>query len=464
MRLFSFALPAALLIGCPADPEDTDKGGGDTDTGDTDDTDTDDTDTDSGDSGDVVPSGAIVIDSPVESSSLYPGVTVSWSVTDFVLDAEALGGTDEDGHGHVHVYVDGGDYFATTDSSVTFEAGDLAPGEHTVEVHLASNSHNDLVDAGNAAAMAVVHFYVVSPTIAITSPADAESTDSAGVEITYSVGDFTVSENVEGPNAVGEGHIHLMLDGIYYDYTTNPTSARFLHLSPGKHTLGAMLVNNDHTDLYAGTPSAEVSVDVPEDAADIRITNTIGTDYDSATVPVSVMTENLLLDSENVGGSNAEGAGHYHIYVDGVYADLGLTLDQYVRHVAPGEHTLEVVVANNDHSELGARDHQTFSVAADRPDVTITSPGDGESVGADFYVMATEENFTLSEDVGGANVTDEGHMHLLVDGAYYAISTNGQFEVHGLSSGNHVLTVGLQNNDHTDLSPLVYDYVTVTAP
>jgi len=271
-------------------------------------------------------------------------------------------------------------------------------------------------------------------------------------------------EAVDGAPVVGEGHVHLMLDGIYYDLTTDPTGGWFQHLSPGKHTLGAMLVNNDHTELMADGPSAEITVDVPEDRGDITLNSPPGTDYGSATIPVSVTLENWTLDPENAGGTSEPGVGHYHIYLDGAYAELGTSLETAVRHVSAGEHTLEVRLANNDHTELAARDSVSFSVAADRPDVTITSPGDGETVSGDVYVMSTVENFTLSEDVGGANVAGEGHLHLFLDGAYYQISTDGQFLVSGLPSGEHTLTVGMVNNDHTDVNPMVYDWATITVP
>ena len=465
-RSMLLLFPAFFLGACD---DGTDKT---TDTsGDSGDTDTD-TDTGSGtDSADdsaidtAAVMGSISITSPGEGAVMYPGVSVTWEVSDFILDAENVGGTSEEGHGHVHVYIDNEYKYATADSGITLSEADLGAGTHTVEVRLAENDHTELRDAGATESTALVNVEVLSPSVAISEPVDGSTATSAGIYIGYSVSDFAVVDEIDGTNGVGRGHVHLMLDGLYYDLSTSPTGGWFLHLASGEHTLGVMLVNNDHTELGAGTPMASVTVTVPATAPDINLTSALTADWNSATIPVEVETPNFVL-SEDVDGAPVEGEGHYHIYVDGVYADIGTSASTYLSHVAAGEHELEVRLADNMHAEYGARDSMSFSVAANRPDVTITSPLDGESVTSDTSVLFTPENFVLDPTAVGSasNVEGTGHVHLYIDGAYYNYDADGVMDVMGLASGDHTLRIELVNNDHSYLSPAVYDETTVSVP
>ncbi|GDX80364.1 hypothetical protein LBMAG42_21750 [Deltaproteobacteria bacterium] len=443
-------LPVALLLGCPetkeeetgVDPVDTaDSGSGDTaETGDT-----------------AANEATVTITSPATETQSYDTVTMEWTVENFTLDEAGIGAANEEGHGHAHVYLDNEDQGATAGSSYTFTG--LSAGAHTLEVRLAYNDHNYLETEASVDSVSVS---ILKPQIAISSPSDGYNTDSAGVYLTYSATDFAVVNNVDAAPVVGEGHVHLMLDGVYYGISTSPTGDWFLHLDGGPHTLGAMLVNNDHTDLSSGSPLAEVQVIVPDHAADIDIAAAIGTDFDSALVPFEVAVSNLDL-SNNVGGAHVEGEGHYHIYVDGVYINYSASLLDYLHHVSGGTHTLQVVLADNDHTELGARDAIDFSVTADRPDVTISSPSDGESVSTSFNLSLSAENFAFSEDVGGAAVEDEGHYHVFVDGIYWTLGTGSSVVVEGVAPGEHVVSVELVSSDHSSLSPMVMDEITLTA-
>lgn len=442
-------LPIALLLGCPENKQ--------IDTG-TDPVDTADTGTaDTSETGDTAASdGSVTITSPATETQAYDTITMEWTVENFVLDEAGIGAANEEGHGHAHVYLDNEDQGATAASSYTFTG--LSAGAHTLEVRLAYNDHNYLETPASVSSVSVS---VLAPQITISAPTDGYNTDSAGVYLAYSATDFAIVNNVDGATAVGEGHVHLMLDGAYYGLSTSTTGDWFLHLDGGPHTLGAMLVNNDHTDLSSGSPLAEVQVIVPDHAADIDIAAAIGTDFDSALVPFEVAVTNLEL-SNNVGGAHVEGEGHYHIYLDGVYVNYSASLLDYLHHVAGGTHTLQVVLADNDHAELGARDSIDFSVTADRPDVTISSPAAGETVPSDFNVSLSAENFTFSEDVGGVAVADEGHYHVYIDGTYWTLGTGSSVVVMGVAAGEHVVGVELVSSDHSSLSPMVMDEITLT--
>jgi hypothetical protein len=102
------------------------------------------------------------------------------------------------------------------------------------------------------------------------------------------------------------------------------------------------------------------------------------------TVTAEVELDNFEIDAVNVGKALDEGKGHLHFSLDGgkfdtpkysgANGDLAVKLGvdgQYSPAVEPkitysglpkGEHTLEVDLANNDHSETGATASTTFVV------------------------------------------------------------------------------------------------------
>lgn len=103
-----------------------------------------------------------------------------------------------------------------------------------------------------------------TPSVRIITPADGSMVTTNSVQVSIEALNFTA----------GQGHMHYYLDvdipttrgqaavtaaGTYKSVQT--TSVTWNNLSPGKHTLGVQLVNNDHTPL--GTPvTAKVTITV----------------------------------------------------------------------------------------------------------------------------------------------------------------------------------------------------------
>ena len=104
----------------------------------------------------------------------------------------------------------------------------------------------------------------------------------------------------------------------------------------------------------------------------------------SGPVEVSVDLAGFELDPENVGKQPEAGKGHLHFTMDGgrfdkpkysgANGELAVKLgvdgkyspavapEITYRKLPPGEHTLEVQLANNDHSEVGTQALTTFTV------------------------------------------------------------------------------------------------------
>lgn len=131
----------------------------------------------------------------------------------------------------------------------------------------------------------------------------------------------------------------------------------------------------DDDDSGSGSSSDEPSVSFvsPTDG-------TMGSD----TVTAEVELSNFEIDAVNVGKATEEGKGHLHFTLDGGEYDtpkysgangelaVQLGVDgKYSPSVEPtitysglpkGEHTLEVALANNDHSDSGTTASTTFTV------------------------------------------------------------------------------------------------------
>ncbi len=104
------------------------------------------------------------------------------------------------------------------------------------------------------------------------------------------------------------------------------------------------------------------------------------------------------------------------------------------------------------------------------PTLTILSPAGALSpsstVRTSFIVSFTVSNFSFVEPgtVGITNSPNEGHIHVFLDGDYYAIQDNvGPIAFYDIAPGTHTVKLQLVNNDHTSFSPDVSQTITVDA-
>lgn len=248
------------------------------------------------------------------------------------------------------------------------------------------------------------------------------------------------------------------------------------------------------TGAVAQTDQPSVTILSPKDG-DVVATNTV------AVVPE---IKNWKLRCDLAGTKNVAGAGHYHLELDGGLVNMycgpaALSL----QNVKPGEHTITVLAAKNDHSEIEAGKAQvkfTYQPATPlptvgginvgKPSVSILSPKAGTTVsGASFPLVFDVKNFRLSCDLlGKPKVANSGHWHVDVDKAETAMpmkpgasqqqmmmmmmeamatmlnmGCNNAFEVPlaGIGPGKHNLYVVLVDNLHEPLMPGVSASVSV---
>ena len=139
------------------------------------------------------------------------------------------------------------------------------------------------------------------PAIQISLPADGSTLPTGDVTLSVNVSGFNLVDKLSQASAAGEGHIHYYLDvdppttpgqpAVTADDTYAATIDIYhtwVDVSPGLHTLGAQLVNNDHTPLNDPV-AAEVTVTLSGDLGQstTRYLNAQSVSYNTDTITVS---------------------------------------------------------------------------------------------------------------------------------------------------------------------------------
>ncbi|GAC1541021.1 MAG: hypothetical protein NVS2B17_17910 [Candidatus Velthaea sp.] len=152
----------------------------------------------------------------------------------------------------------------------------------------------------------------------------------------------------------------------------------------------------------------------------------------TADIPVTVAAKNFTIECKNVGQTAMAGRGHYHVMVDGM--SMAQMTNLYCSNefsisgagLKAGEHTLAVVLASDDHMDIGKPamvkfDYQPATTRplpeamTAKPVVRIISPKNGAVVGRKVDVKLAVSGFDLSCDLEGKpNVGGYGHLHVFV--------------------------------------------------
>jgi hypothetical protein len=207
-------------------------------------------------------------------------------------------------------------------------------------------------------------------------------------------------------------------------------------------------------------------------------------------VDLKVSASGYDLTCDLAGKPTVEGKGHYHVEIDKSLVNMYCTGDAKIslQNVKPGKHTLTVLPAQNDHSEVhdnavsveieyaptAALPEIKDATSAAKPTVTITSPKAGDTVSGTFDVVVEVKNYNLSCDLyGKPAVAGYGHWHLNLDstsgpmmgmGTMAGMSCTTVFHAStaGLASGStHTIIALLTDNGHAPLSPEVASKVEV---
>lgn len=196
-------------------------------------------------------------------------LTLQVKIDGFEPTCDLAGKPLKDGTGHFHVLLDKAliDMFCVTAPKISFQ--NVKPGTHTITVVPALNDHAEVED--NVQSVSVdfaptkplaeitAASSAAKPTVKITGPS-AGATVSGKFDVSVDLSNFNLSCDLEGkPNVAGYGHWHLNVDsdtgpmmgmmtmlGMTCDKTFHASTEG---LTPGKHTLIAVLVDNMHAPI-----------------------------------------------------------------------------------------------------------------------------------------------------------------------------------------------------------------------
>ncbi len=205
----------------------------------------------------------ITITSPAAGATVSgPDVTIGFSVSNLKIVAPPADGKNVAGQGHLHGYLDDGQYIPIADTS--YVAKGLSAGKHKFRLELQNNDHSLL----SPKVMKEVEFTVGSaaaggttPAITFTTPTEGATVSGPDVTLTFSVSNFqVVGPPEDGKNVDGKGHFHGYVDGgDYIPIASNSYTAK--GLTSGKHTFKLDLRNNDHS-AYSPAVMKEITFTV----------------------------------------------------------------------------------------------------------------------------------------------------------------------------------------------------------
>ncbi|MFZ5481069.1 MAG: hypothetical protein ACOZNI_30180 [Myxococcota bacterium] len=403
----------------------------------------------------------ITLVSPSDGAGSYGNLAVTWDVDGFGLEEPGAGTAAAD-HGHVHVYLDGALVLETGTESAALS--DLPAGDHTLEVRLSKGDEQEL-DVRDEVA-----FTVLRPGVTLTAPATAPI--GSWVQLPVVVSDFTLGSTPGSAATFGDGYYTVRVDGAPWAWGADPAQVGVGHLPEGPHVIQVELVDGAGQPLDPPVVSEEVTVAIPAGEPFVSFDHALfAGPWDSAEVPVAITVANFDLRDGGEGDvpptdtgaapDDFSSRGWYHLYLDGVWYESSAALTHDLMHLAPGWHVLDLVLVDARSGwEMPVRDVLRVQVAPDRPDLLVTDPGDEYGVHGTFDLTVATENFTLSP-AGGEPAEDVGQYAVYVDGVLTTTTGAPTTAIGPLADGPHTVKVVLTGNDGVELSPAVWDQITV---
>ena len=224
------------------------------------------------------------------------------------------------------------------------------------------------------------------PSLAVLSPSNGDTVTSTDIPVSVRVSNFTLSTPDVGlPDKDGEGHIHVMLDGmnmgvLFNFYTTPQFTLPGEGMKPGQHTLTFDLASNTHMDMEDTVTSVTINYQPLTAKAAPQANPSAGTPEVSIVWPpngatvgpvftLQVNKKNFTPSLELEGKPNLAGFGHYHVFVDMDMSGMGMeggmmsmagmigmpgsdTIPVDLRAWSNGQHSITVEPVQDDHTPI----------------------------------------------------------------------------------------------------------------
>jgi plastocyanin len=214
-------------------------------------------------------------------------ITVEVEIENFTVDCTLLGAPDQDGVGHILVFVDGDTVAQLTNfycsDTFTIPGDGLTPGGHDIAVVLASNTHVPMMET---AQIVRIDFdpalpvplpsenYTGDPGLTLVSPQNGD-TVSSSFDVQVQPSNFITSTALVGKtNVPGYGHYHVWIDteempsslaGLALMPGTNAFTLNLSAWGEGEHTVRIEPAQNDHA-MYDPATAVTFTVTVEPEA------------------------------------------------------------------------------------------------------------------------------------------------------------------------------------------------------
>ncbi|MDP2305367.1 MAG: hypothetical protein Q8P18_05015 [Pseudomonadota bacterium] len=195
------------------------------------------------------------------------------------------------------------------------------------------------------------------------------------------------------------------------------------------------------------------------------VTPAEGQGFYGAPVEIRYEVTDFTLDAAGMDGANKPGRGHAHVYLDSELLGESTDGSFLINGLAEGTRTLEVRLAENDHTELDVTAERDFPVII--PVLAITGPADGTMLDkSNTSLTFSVADFDVMPARGEADFFGEGHVIVKVDGVFrdWSVDPMVPVEVTGLAAGPHTVQVELVSNTGLSLVPPIVKEITVTVP
>jgi hypothetical protein len=284
------------------------------------------------------PAGAsptVSITSPTAGATVPGTFTVTVASSNFNIPTQ----------GHIHVYLDSTSNYQLGNGP-TFTFTNVAPGQHTIWAQLQNPDHSPLSPPVETAPITItVAAPSAGPTVSITSP-------NNGAEVSDT---FAVTVSSANFNVPTQGHLHVYLDGIERMVYSPTATVTFEDVSPGMHTIRAVLANPDHTDLQP-LVSQTITVNV-EQSGGAAPTISIASPANGATVQESAVT--ITVSSTNF---NVPSQGKYYVAISNGGFIVGNGPTFTFPSVTSGPHTITARLVNPDGTMLSPDVSKTITI------------------------------------------------------------------------------------------------------
>jgi hypothetical protein len=250
-----------------------------------------------------------------------------------------------------------------------------------------------------------------SGSLEVISPKNGQKITTTDIPVNVAVKDFKLSsKHVGAPDAEGEGHIHVMLDGmnmgvLFNFYTAPKFTLPGQAITPGHHTLILTLASNTHMDF--GNTMQKVGIDyqpakaksapkpiTSEAAPEVKIVSLANGAKVGPKFTVRVQPANFTPSLSLEGKPNIKGYGHYHVMVMAGpgHGQMGMDMDHRNSEMMSmagmvgmpgsnsfpvdlsawknGQYTITVMPVQNDHTPI---------MGAKPAMITVNLTGAGES-------------------------------------------------------------------------------------